>query len=457
MRMRASQPAFISTVVLLALAFPLALSARYAAKPGFNLFSRDQDVELGKQAEADVDKKMPLIKDKRIEDYVQRLGQRLAAKAPGYQYPYSFKVVNQKEINAFALPGGPVYVNLGTIQAADNEAELAGVMAHEISHIVMRHATNQASKQVAAQMPLALLGNMLGNGVGGQLARLGISFGVGSVFLKYSRDAEQQADLVGTDIMYDAGYNPQAMADFFAKLEEEGGARGPQFMSDHPNPGNRAAEVSREVRTLPRKSYLQDSAEFRAVKQIVAGMKPPSASEIEKQQQPQQSGAVQSGGNVMPSGRFQTLSEHGFSISYPDNWKVLGQGTSAVTIAPPDGISGDAIAYGVVLSEFQPQGDVSLRDAVQQLTEQVLRSNPDFRQAGSPQDERVNGRNAVAVALSGKSPLQSSNWPEPERDLLVAVQRDDGSLFYTVFVAPEKDFSRLQPSFQQMLKSLRLR
>ena len=275
-----------AVVLLLVVAFPAALLARYPARPGFNLFSRDQDVQLGKQAEADVDKKMALVKDRRIEDYVQRLGQRLAAKAPGYQYPYSFKVVNQKEINAFALPGGPVYVNLGTIQAADNEAELAGVMAHEISHIVMRHSTNQASKQIAAQMPLALLGNALGNGVGGQLARLGISFGFGSVFLKYSRDAERQADLVGTDIMYDAGYNPQAMADFFRKLQEEGGARGPQFFSDHPDPGNRAAVVSREVRSLPRKSYLQDSAEFRAVKQAVARMNPPSGRQAEQQPSP---------------------------------------------------------------------------------------------------------------------------------------------------------------------------
>src|SRR5262249_51158523 len=264
---------------------PALLEARYTPTKGANAFSKEDEIKAGQEASAQVRKQLPVLKDSEpVAKYVQALGQKLVAHAPGDKWPYNFHVVNQKEINAFALPGGPIYVNLGTIQAADNEAQLAGVMAHEISHVVQRHATRAATKQMYAQLPLAVLGSLLGRGVGGQLAQLGIQFGVGSYFLKNSRQAESEADLIGTDIMYDTGYNPQAMADFFKKLESEGGARGPQFFSDHPNPGNRAAAVAREVQSLPPKKFQMDSAEFQNIKRQVAGMKPLTAQEIAQQQ-----------------------------------------------------------------------------------------------------------------------------------------------------------------------------
>ena len=183
--------------------------------------------------------------------------------------------MNVKQINAFALPGGPIYVNMGTILAADNEAQLAGVMAHEISHIVQRHATRAATKQMMTQAPLSVLGGLLGGGLGAQLTRFGISFGLGSYLLRNSRKNESEADLVGTDIMYDAGYDPRQMAVFFEKLQGQGGGRGLQFLSDHPNPGNRARAVSDEVATLPRKSsYRTDSQEFRQIRQMAAERSP---------------------------------------------------------------------------------------------------------------------------------------------------------------------------------------
>ena len=218
----------------------LALAARVQPSRGFDMFSSQEEVQAGQQASEQVSKQLPVLPDSSpVTQYVERLGTQLAAHAPGEKWRYSFHVVNQKEINAFALPGGPVYVNLGTIQAADNEAELAGVMAHEISHVVQRHGTRAASKQMMAQLPLSILGGLMGSGALSQMAQLGISFGVGSYFLKNSRQAESEADLLGTDIMYDTGFNPHAMADFFEKIEKEGGAGGPQFLSDHPNPGNR--------------------------------------------------------------------------------------------------------------------------------------------------------------------------------------------------------------------------
>src|SRR5579871_4738129 len=185
------------------------VEARYKPTTGSNWFSRDQEIQEGQKAAADVNRQMPVLPDSHpIVQYVQHLGSELVANAPGEKWPYNFHVVNVKEINAFALPGGPIFVNLGTIQAADNEAQLAGVMSHEISHVVQRHGTRAASKQMGAQLPLAILGGLMGNSTLAKAAELGVSFGVGSYFLKNSRQAEAEADLLGTDVMYDSGYEP---------------------------------------------------------------------------------------------------------------------------------------------------------------------------------------------------------------------------------------------------------
>src|SRR5215470_5459653 len=358
------------------------LEARVEPTRGFDIFSQDEEVQLGKQNAAEVMKQMPVLPDSDpVVQYIQRLGAKLSAKAPGYQWPYNFHVVNVKDINAFALPGGPIFVNLGTIQAADNEAQLAGVMSHEISHVVQRHGTRAASKQMAAQLPLAILGGILGRGALSQMAQLGLSFGVGSYFLKNSRQAESEADLLGTDIMYDTGFNPQAMADFFEKLEKEGGSRGPQFLSDHPDPGNRSAAVSQEVRTLSRRSsYRSDSAEFRSIKQEVGGMHPYTSEQIAALQKEGKLGATANGavGGSLPSASHntKTLDHNEFQMAYPDDWKVYGDQNSAVTIAPASGVSDNAIAYGVMVNGYQPEGSVNLDQATNELVSSLRQSNP---------------------------------------------------------------------------------
>lgn len=455
------------TAAILAFAISVPLYARFNPKPASpNFFSVDQEVQAGQQEAAKVDKQMPIVNDAALNRYIQNLGARLVAKAPGPKYPYTFKIVNQKDINAFALPGGPIHINLGTIQAADNEAQLAGVMAHEMGHVIMRHSTHMASQQMMAQAPLAILGGLMGNGRGAQIAQMVGSIGVGSIFLKYSRDAENQADLVGTGIMHDAGYNPQAMVDFFRKLESTGGAAGPQFMSDHPNPGNRAQSVTNEIRTLTPISYQQDSAEFRQIKQRVGGMKALTAQEIQNQQQGQGTAGNQQisrGSDIMPTGQYQTFNHSAYSVSYPSNWQVFGDANSEVTIAPKSGIANDAVAYGTIISGFDPENNGSanansLDNATHQLLAQLRQSNPDLRQIGNDQNVTVNGRNAKSVMMLGPSPLKTSNnQPERERDWLVVTQRPDGSVVYLVFIAPDQDFAQLQPAFNKMLGSLRSR
>jgi len=243
-------------------------------RPGFNLFSKEQDVQLGKESAAEVEKKMKVIDSPELQAYIGTVGKKLTSSADAGEFPYSFKVVVDKSINAFALPGGPMYIHTGLLAAADNESQMAGVMAHEVSHVALRHGTNQASKQQMLQLPAMLASQATGSGgMLGTLSALGINLGANSVLLKFSRGAETEADLLGTRLMHNAGYNPAELANFFRKLEAEGGNQNKlveMFMASHPNPGNRVQAVQKEAKSLPSRSYNGETGQFRNMQALVA-------------------------------------------------------------------------------------------------------------------------------------------------------------------------------------------
>jgi len=250
-------------------------------RPGFNLFSKEQDVQVGQENATQVRKQMTVIKDPVLTEYVNRVGKRLmsAQEAQESGFPFTFEVVADPSINAFALPGGPMFINTGLLRAVDNEAQLAGVMGHEMSHVILRHGTNQASKSKLIELPAVLASQMSGGSMMGQLAQLGIGLGANSVLLKFSRTAESQADLTGSHLMAESGYNPVEMARFFKKLNAEGGQRAPQFLSDHPNPENREKAIEQEITRLPQQNYGYQTGEFERMKEVVAKIhepKPPA-------------------------------------------------------------------------------------------------------------------------------------------------------------------------------------
>jgi beta-barrel assembly-enhancing protease len=440
------------------------LDARVEPTHGFDAFTEDDDVKLGQQTVIEVRKQLPMLPDSDpVVRYVQGLGKSLTAHAPGYKWPYEFHVVNVKEINAFALPGGPIFVNLGTIQAADNEAQLAGVMAHEISHVVQRHGTRAATRQMMAQLPLQMLGGLLGNGTLAKAAEMGIGFGVGSYFLKNSRQSESEADLLGTDIMYDTGYEPRQMAVFFGKLEKQMGAAGnsnlSQFLSDHPNPGNRIEAVSREVATLAPRSYLGESTDFRRIKERVAEMQPLSMEEVLAKQK-QAGGTIEAGApDITPSANLKPFNHSEYTISYPANWQVFGDQSSSVTIAPKSGVSQDAVAYGVIIANYQAEATgASLDAATHELLATLRQSNPDLKQIGHDEDIRVNGAAGKSVDLISSSPIKDAQGKAiAERDWVVTTQRKDGTLLYLIFISPDKNFGAMRPAFEQMLRTLALK
>ena len=278
-------PSLYRTVALaatlgLALALaPMAQAQRTQVKPGWNMFSPRQDVEVGQQVAYEAERQLPLVYDSRVDDYLNTLGHRLAAHAPGERFPYTYKMVNDPTINAFALPGGPVYINRGVIDAAENEAQLAGVMAHETAHVALRHGTNQASKAYLAQFPLAILGVMGRNSGGALLAQLGGGFAANSLFLKYSRNAETQADVLGAQILYDSGYDPRALVQFLDRIQSRSrGGSSSVFFSNHPNPENRAGRVNQEVQRLGGggRNFINDSREFQEIKRYLQGQNGPS-------------------------------------------------------------------------------------------------------------------------------------------------------------------------------------
>ncbi len=268
--------------VLVALAAFAASAAAVAQlktlKPGWNLFSPQQDIQLGQEAKAEVDKTKPIVHDSRIDGYIAGLGKHLAASPRAGSFPFTFQVINDKSVNAFALPGGPVFINTATIVAAQNEAQLAGVIAHEMSHVALRHGTHEASKGRAVELIAGLAGATTGQSMLGSLARVGINLGANSVLLHYSRDAESQADYNGAEILADSGYDPVETARFFQLLQTKSSeGRIAQFLSDHPTPGNRVKAVEEEVSYMPKRTYKTDSPEFHRIQALVKALPAPPA------------------------------------------------------------------------------------------------------------------------------------------------------------------------------------
>jgi peptidase M48-like protein len=437
-------------IPILLLVFSITLVAqRTKLKPGRNIYSPQQDIDLGREAAKDAEKQLEVINSPNANAYIDALGKQLASKAPNEnKFPFYFKIINDRSINAFALPGGPVYVHRGAIEAADNEAQLAGVMGHEIGHVILRHGTNQATKASLGQGALGIIGAVLGNGAGGQIAAVGGGFLANSVLLKYSRDAESEADLIGTQILYDLGFEPKAMAEFFEKLaKDHKGTKTEQFFSNHPIPENRVAHVNEELRRLGpvRPNPRVDSPDFQEVKQIMLALPEPAK---------KTPASTPSSGNkrppAAPSTRTIELSVAGIRLRHPDNWKSSVQGNHA-DIAPADGVINGNLAYGALVDVFQTQAR-DLEQATTQLLNELKRGNPSMQIPRSRTQRRIDGRNGLLTEVLNDSPAGGQ-----EIDYVVTVQRSTNDILYFVMVAPSKEVGQYKNAFNAILDSVRLR
>jgi beta-barrel assembly-enhancing protease len=256
-----------------------AFAPQLSLRPGFNLFSVAQDLQLGKENAALVERQIPVLSDEVATRYLNQLGRRLSGYAPNNQaeYVWQFKMLNSGDINAFALPGGYIYVNRATLESAQDEAQLAGVLAHEEGHVVLRHGTHQLTESVLAAKPLEMLGSLVDpdDGFVSRLLQFGFGLGAQQILLRNSRAMEAQADTEGVYILYQAGYDPRGLARFFETIEQKFPQQTLQFLSDHPDPGNRIKAVEEEVAELgPAKAWSAVSPDFQSVRTHVLSLPP---------------------------------------------------------------------------------------------------------------------------------------------------------------------------------------
>ena len=470
----------VSSLMLISmLALPISLIGQTRVVAPKNPYSLDKDVQLGRQAASEVERQMPILNDAEVQSYVERVGRRLSEGIPPQfqhqQFRYSFKVVDARDLNAFALPGGFTYVNRGLIEAAHNEGEMAGAMAHEISHVALRHGTAQAAKAQKFQTGAAvvgILGAILG-GVGNVAGQVG-QMGIGAYFLKFSREYEKQADLLGAQIMANAGYDPHDLANMFRTLEQRGGSGGPQWMSDHPNPGNRYEYINREADALRVTNPTRNTSEFTQVQALLRDRRParsmqeigrsgqrypqrrdqtypdqddPRYPDRDDQRYPQQGGRRRQ--VEYPSSRLRNYNGNFYRISVPDNWRELPS-NDGVTFAPEGAYSqvqGQFVfTHGIQVGSMRAQSN-SLRAATDELIRALGQGNQNLRKNGGYQRETLGRRDAYGVSLTNISEMTG----QPEVVNLYTTMLRNGDVFYLIAVAPQEESQDYQRTFMAVL------
>ena len=489
---------FAIPMLLIALSLTVFAQGTRVQAPN-NRYTVSDDVRLGQKAAAEVHNKMPVIREQSLADnYVEQVGRRLAAAIPPeFRHPefnYQFDVVDAPELNAFALPGGPTYVNRGMIEAARNEGELAGVMANEIAHVALRHGTAQVTKAQSpgVQLPAlggAILGAIIGGSAGGAISQ-GAAIGSGLNFLRYSREYESQADILGAQIMASAGYDPRDLANMFRTIEQQGSGSGPSWMSSHPNPGDRYARIDQEASLLGSQSSNRtgnNDAQFRRIQdELRRGSAGNSVSEYDRRRpgpvddsERSRPGSVdddrrrESGprdGRGYPSanrGAYRVeppstrvrpyTGSNLFRINVPENWRDFADQNS-VTFAPEgafENYQGQSeprqrvVTHGAMVGIAETQSR-NLRQASDRYINELLQTNSYLQPQGTFIGRRLGGRNALSITLQGRSPLTG----RPELVNVYTTLLNNGALFYLITVAPQDRYRDYDTAFQNMISSV---
>jgi len=462
------QRILVAWITLVALSvMPLSVLAQTQIKYHSNKYSVQDDVQLGREAARQAESQFPLLRDNEVQGYVEEVGSRLVAAIPAEfqhrEFQYTFKVVNARDINAFALPGGPMYVNRGMIQSARTEGEMAGVMAHEISHVALRHGTAQATKGQKYGLLAGIAGiagTIFGGPAAGQLAQAPFAVYI----LKFSREYETEADVLGAQIMARAGYDPRDLANMFRTLEQQGGGGG-GFLSDHPSPSDRYARINREADLLRVNAGMRDSRDFARIQQKLRGYgTAPTMAEIQRSGQRYPVGEntgnypnnPPSGRVQYPSSRFQTVSifNGGVQVSVPSNWRELNDG-NAVWFVPEGGygqINGQPVFTHGASFGLAQTNNRNLQRATEELINSFAQGNSNnLRVSGGQQRTTMSGRTALFTTLSNVN--EATGRPETVR--LITTQLQNGQLFYMIAVAPQNE-RNFENAFETILRSIRL-
>ncbi|HMQ03291.1 MAG TPA: M48 family metallopeptidase [Pyrinomonadaceae bacterium] len=459
--LRAKRAAVLSAALMAAL-LPAAAVAQTKVSLPKNKYNVQDDVKIGREAAAQVERQFPMVNDRDSQAYIERVGANLVAAIPReFRQPafdYRFTIVNASDINAFAVPGGPMYVNRGMIEGARNEGEMAGVMAHEISHIALRHSTAQATKQGSVGSQLGMLGMILGGAIlGGQTgAQIGM-LGAQAWMTKYSREYETQADFLGARIMADAGYDPRDLANMFQTIAQQGGGRAPEWLSSHPDPGNRFQRINQEATRLNvSQNPIKITRDFERIQARLRSMPPArTMAEIQRQssggstQGPAASGQY-SRSVPTPSGSLRPYNNGELYIGVPSNWRdVSAQNT---LIFAPDGAYGNqGITHGAMIGVHRSNSR-NVLDATREYLNGVVQANPYLQQRSQLSRAQVAQRQGYSVELAGRSPVTNRT----EVVAIYTVPLRTGDLLYIAAVVPEDEAFRYSNTFRNMIRSLRL-
>ena len=433
-------------VMLMLLVSPV-LGQRTRLSTGWNLFTPQQDVEMGRLLAQDAESTLNLSRDNWAHGYINALGNQLATHAPGYRYPFEFKIYSDPSIQSLALPGGKIYFSSGLITAAQNEPQLAAIVAHQIAHVVARHGTERVSAAYSGRTDRRNVS------ASEAIETLNLRPDPGSILLKYSPQEEQEADTIAVQMLYDERFDPKQLPIAMQRLAGQPNNLRQEFFRDHPAPANRAADVRRELQRLgPLAANLRgDSPDLRTAQQNLRNEGV--------------SGQVTANRPDLPSTRFVTYQGYDFEIRHPENWYVNETGNT-VTLAPEGGNVSGTIAYGMLIDTFeprdreffgrnsfnvpgQPQGrSTPLSNATDQLIEELRRTNSNLRVVRTIQ-KQVAGMPALEVELTNDSTLGGR-----ESDRLTTVFHND-VLYYFLGVAPQGDVNRYTPIFDRMIGSIR--
>ncbi len=472
-------------LVWVMLMMPIASMAQTKISMPKNKYKVQQDVEIGRKYSAQVEQQLPILNDAESTRYIQDVGRRLANSIPREfhqsTFRYQFKIVNARDINAFALPAGYLYINRGLIQAAKNEGEMAGVMAHEISHAALRHGTAQATRQNKASNKI--LGGLLilgGAILGGQAgAQLGNAIFQSTFVLKYSRAYENQSDLLGARIMADAGYDPRDLANMFRTIAQQSkGGRPPEWLSSHPNPERRYRTINNEARLLRVSSNpIKSTRGFRRIRKKFASMpRAKSMAELSKEAKNRQNTGgtrgetrTENGGNsrgntsAMASGRYSRRVQRPSTrtrsytngnllrMRVPQNWRQF-PGQSDIWFAPSGAYGNKGITHGATVGVYKTQ-QRNLANATQEYVKGILQANTNFRQTRRGFSRtRINGRPAYATLIYGRSAVTGRT----EYAYIYTTQLRNGDLFYAIAVTPYNERYRYSRAFNNMIRSIRL-
>jgi beta-barrel assembly-enhancing protease len=424
------------------LVFP-ALADRTVLTPASNLFSPQQDIEMGRMLADQVEATLQLINNRDANTYIDTLGKQLSAHAPGNRFPYHFEIVNDNTINLWPLPGGFIYVTSGLIETAQSEPQLAGALAHAVGHVALRHGTAEVSQAYNSGVINSAHDRI---SVNDAMTDLNIRFEPGSLPLQYSPEEERQADIVATQVMYDSGFDPGQLPQFFATVATAPSDLAEDFFDDHPNVSNLADHVQAELQKLggPPRNLRGDSANFNAIKNRLLAINASPPPSIYDRNTP---GARPS----QPSPRMAIFRGRDLEFAYPENWHV-SEGSDSILIIPDNGFVSSNLAYGMTIGSFNPQNrGTTLANATDQLIEYLRLSNANIRMVRTVGRIQVDGAEALVVDFTNDSPVGGN-----QTDWMVTVLGPNGLVRYFLGVAPELEFRNYRPLFERIVASVQL-